>query len=678
MQSWLSKLIQQGHQFGIRQVILMPGPMEHTWLQLVKHKSILGNIISIGETPSDPNHSKQDFSLNLKANRPDNLLGHESQCVIFNAHSGLYPDALTAIAGTLTAGGLLFILCPSLKTWPDLEDAFSKNRHPHGVSKAANSPKTIARLLSCRSNFACYTLEINQPLPIIKDIPLPTWQSNILSGPTKSQAITLSALANSHFKGLHVITADRGRGKSYLLGLLAFEISKIKGDNGINFNKGSAQPNIYLSAPNKRAAQIVLDNCSHPIQYLPPEEILSTVKRHDFLLIDEAASLPIPLLMQLSEQLDNIIFTTTIHGYEGTGKGFQIRFFKHLDALQTKSPTKTKWHHHQLNEPVRYCQQDPLEAWLFDAFCLNASPKGLENSPLLKANMSTEENVFRKITADQLQSDSNLLNEVFGLLVQAHYQTKPSDLRDLLDAPNLHIFALFSAQNIISICLLTDEGPIDDSSFEKDKPKNIESLHTQILHGYRRPKGHLIPQSLAYYMGISSALNLKGARIMRIATLPNMQRKQYGQRLLDYCEQWFKEHNYDYLGSSFAATNDVLNFWQVSEFEKVRIGNKLDKASGTFSALVLKGLSKQGIELQQKTCHEFQQNQKKLESPTELSSHQLTVLMAFAHFKGSFDSAMSTLKQLPMTSLPFNDFPKKATQNLRDKVKEWLDSFNRH
>ena len=51
------------------------------------------------------------------------LLGQEFPHAVYDGFSGIYPDKLAALAGTVKAGGLLFLLLPDLQrlaSWQDL------------------------------------------------------------------------------------------------------------------------------------------------------------------------------------------------------------------------------------------------------------------------------------------------------------------------------------------------------------------------------------------------------------------------------------------------------------------------------------------------------------------------------------------------------------------------------
>ncbi|MEH6344674.1 MAG: GNAT family N-acetyltransferase [Bermanella sp.] len=664
MQSWLGflntlsrKALHQGH----RQVIILAGEASWAWRKIE-------NQLKIGEENSIISENMPSFihGNRLKSSKPNNLLGYESDNIVFNCHDGLFPDALTAISGTLKAGGIFFVLCPKLHDWPNFSDTFSKKRASYSdTPEIINSSQMVQRLLAKAKQHTCYVIEqINETVPEI---------STELNHPKNAAWALPTALTHdqnsvftrichgfsehSHF--CHVISADRGRGKSYLLGKLIRAHQNLNEDNGIKY---------YITAPNKAASQAAFtslaqdsnSNCSHALTFIPPEEVLGIVRENDVLVIDEAASLPIGLLIKCSNKLNKLIFASTTHGYEGTGKGFQIRFFKHLSSLTPQKMIE----HHTLTTPVRYSANDPLENWLFDAFCLNSEPAGLE----MDATKISQPHV-RAISQQQLSQNNQLLEEVFGLLIQAHYQTRPSDLRDILDAKGFKIFGLFNqpetnTQNtLLAICLLASEGPIRNSSTNP-------TIQEDILNGLRRPKGHLTPQVLTHHMGLQEALKLKGARIIRIATLPNLQQQNLGSTLLSAIKEQLSGQQYDYLGSSYANTEDVSGFWQKNGYSCVRIGSKLDSASGTHSALVIKGLSREGITLEQEARNAFIESQKDIKLRSDLTELEDSVLNSFLVHRGSYETAKQILSRFDNWPLPF---PKKANAEFKQRVFNWLE-----
>lgn len=76
--------------------------------------------------------------------------------------------------------------------------------------------------------------------------------------------------------------------------------------------------------------------------------------RARWLLVDEAAALLLPLLRQLMGYFSHVLLTATVAGYEGTGRGFLLKFCEGLP----------RWHPLIFDEPLRWAAKDPLERWL--------------------------------------------------------------------------------------------------------------------------------------------------------------------------------------------------------------------------------------------------------------------------------------------------------------------------
>ena len=200
--------------------------------------------------------------------------------------------------------------------------------------------------------------------------------------------------------------------------------------------------------------------------------------------------------------------------------------------------------------------------------------------------------VISVIEKEALLTQPKLLNQIFSLLVNAHYQTKPSDLMALLNDKNLTIIAMqqntqLQDKQILGVALVNHEGGFD------------QNLCEQIYQGKRRPHGHLIAQSLTFHNGFINAGTQGYARIQRIAIQPTQQNKTLGSQLLAWIIKWAKQQQFDHLCASFAANDNILRFWLRHHLQVLRIGIKKDKSSGEHSFIVNLPLTEQGKELHQ-------------------------------------------------------------------------------
>ncbi len=64
----------------------------------------------------------------------------------------------------------------------------------------------------------------------------------------------------------------------------------------------------------------------------------------------------------------HLAFATTARGYEGTGRGFLLRFVRWLE--QRPEPVD----HLRLDTPIRFAPDDPVERFTFEALLLDAKP----------------------------------------------------------------------------------------------------------------------------------------------------------------------------------------------------------------------------------------------------------------------------------------------------------------
>lgn len=568
----------------------------------------------------------------VSAKQTHQLLGQESECVFFDCWSGFNPNGFGQVAGTLIAGGVFVLITPPLSAWQAFNDPEYEHIavEPYGVADVGR--RFIRHLQGCiGSDTDLIQFTEDNPLPQLcrPTDPLassagthvqPEAETSSCSAPfrTADQERTvkqcLQAVRQS--RAVLVLTADRGRGKSAALGILAAVLMR-RGitapqpdipntDSSVNRDR----LDIILTAPSRGAVQSVIamlerflsaELREHPrdlwvygqnrLRFMLPDQLSRQQPDADLLLIDEAAAIPAPVLLSLLDYR-RVIFASTLHGYEGTGQGFAVRFMPTLDRRVPERQLLS------MQQPVRWAEGDPLERFTYQALLLDAEPVTLAATPAQWEGVN-----FRKLDRDDLIADSEMLKQLFGLLILAHYRTTPGDLRILLDSPNIEVWAGFSEEEeskLVATALLAYEGPIN------------HGLAEAIMAGTRRPKGQLIPQTLLAHCHIPEAAGCRGLRVMRIAVHPQRQRRGIGTALLQAIEQ--ASTDIDWLGTSFGATAELLSFWQPFGFRLQRLGYNRDKVSGTHAAVMLRGVSPAGIVLQEKGTEKASLQLKKLAS----------------------------------------------------------------
>jgi tRNA(Met) cytidine acetyltransferase len=514
----------------------------------------------------------------LTARKAINLLGGERDALVFDAHSGFDADVFGAVTGVLRGGGVLLMLTPELSAWPGQVKPGAESLQIAGYASADLKHRFICRLSRLLSTTAGLVhVRQGESLPVITVEPAAREES--LESFEQAQAVAaVTKVATGHRRRPLVLTADRGRGKSAAFGMAAAELLR----------QGKCR--ILVTAPRLDAVTTLFQHAAaslplceqsaglikledQRIEFVAPDALILNPQAADLLLVDEAAGIPASLLQKLLTLYARIAFATTVHGYEGTGRGFVVRFNRVLDQLTPQ------WKSLQLNQPIRWAADDPLEKFTFDALLLDVEPA--ENG--LLQDVSTGEVLTEHLPREQLLADEALLRQLFGLLVIAHYRTRPMDLKNLLDGPNVSVWVSRYQGQVVATALLAKEGGFDTE------------LAAGVWQGIRRPQGHLLPQTLAAKVGLQEAAQLKYNRIIRIAVHPVLQGRGLGSQLLGHLIEHSRQQGLDCIGSSFGATEELLRFWYRRGFWPVRLGMHREASSGAHSALLLRPLSDRGV-----------------------------------------------------------------------------------
>ncbi len=518
----------------------------------------------------------------LAQNEARRQLGQELDGVVLDAYAGFDAEIFGSVVGALRAGGLFILLSPPLEKWCDYSDPEHAKLavtpiDPDNIS--GRFLQHIARVL--QHSRGVHVLQQGEMLPEVSAVSGTPWrQPWQQDGVTAGQHLAVEAIkrvVHGHRRRPLVLTSDRGRGKSSALGIAAAQLMM----EGVS--------NILVTAPRLAAveqlfahAERSLPGAEHSrgtllwqggrIEFVSPDALTLAPRKASLLLVDEAAAIPTALLERMLADHARIVFASTVHGYEGTGRGFAVRFFQVLDA---RTPG---WHLLRLEQPVRWAEGDPLERLTFRALLLDAEPAA--DAEVVDATPGNC--VFELLDRDALLSNEPLLAELFGLLVLAHYRTSPRDLRYLLDGPNVQVSILRYGGHVVATALVAREGGLPSALAQK------------IYEGRRRAHGHLMPQSLAVHAGFPEAPGLLADRVVRIAVHPSVQGRGLGQLLLRELQAQALQSGVDYLGASFGATAELLEFWRQCSLLPVRVGLTREASSGEHSVMVMSPLSPEG------------------------------------------------------------------------------------
>lgn len=530
------------------------------------------------------------------------LLGQETDFAIFRAEEGIEADALGIVSGMIRAGGLCIICLPDQATFEHFPNPLLKHFLNFPLTPK-DSLKGFNRYLWQQLHHTalwCTPQGVLPDLSVLKPTnDVSAWQGD----KTPDQVAAVEAIhhvAYGHRKRPLVLTADRGRGKSTVLGLACIELIRSgkkritltaarltqiqMAFNAIEDQIGALTFNGF-NCIEKRPGLVVFEHQNQPcrIEFKAPDDLIATPYTSDILMIDESAHLPLPMLKQLLKHYSRTVLATTQQGYEGSGRGFQLKLSHHLNRHYPG------WKQLQLNTPIRWHAQDPLEKGTNQLLLLESTSPAVES---IRATPLKTCEIERCSVLQLLHSSEGKekLKQIFQLLTQAHYQTRPNDLMQILEVPNQQLWVARINEQVIGVLWAVEEGQLP-----MDLAEN------------RRAQGHLFPQLLAKNTADRSWLALKTLRIQRVAVQPDSQQHGIGSQLLTAFLQ-ANQMDYDCVTTSYGATAELIAFWQKHQFRPLHLGLKRDKASGMHSLAMCHPFSDKTRTLT-KTTLSFFQNQ---------------------------------------------------------------------
>ena len=387
-----------------------------------------------------------------RADRITDILGTESNLLVHETQSRIDIGLLAALAGTIRAGGILVLGIPFKLVDQQQQDSAQ-------VQRSSRYNHRFARLLlTLQSDFAdnivtgtCEVCTSSDQLMFshagtddvseVEHGVAEVLQTDLPSNARLEQDALLveaKTFLETHTAAAICITGRRGRGKTTLMARLVEWLERS--------NIGYA-----FTAANRQALHILERHGRDQSRFISADKAHGSGQQ--VLLVDEAASLPLDRLLLYPKTHAQVIYGTTVEGYESTGRAFELTFSTQL--AQSGLPILNLRPSHAWRWP----EGDPLEIFLDQ---LLSTTKPLQSSQSEKSGeVSTIQRVIRQLDRDQLALDETMLHAVYGLLRDTHYQTSALDLGHMLDGDNLQIWVLEENNELKAALLLGIEGTID-------------------------------------------------------------------------------------------------------------------------------------------------------------------------------------------------------------------------
>eukprot|EP00743_Colponemidia_sp_Colp-15_P004675 GILK01005037.1.p1 GENE.GILK01005037.1~~GILK01005037.1.p1 ORF type:complete len:1046 (-),score=256.41 GILK01005037.1:107-3244(-) len=486
----------------------------------------------------------------------------------------------------------------------------------------------------------------------------------------KAVMVFVEAISEKTLRSTVALTAARGRGKSSALGLamaaaVAYGYANIfvtapspenlktlfefvfKGFDALDYKEHLDYELVQSTNPeyNKAVVRVnIFRSHRQTIQYIVPQDH-QKLGQAELLVIDEAAAIPLPLVKKLLGPY-LVFMASTVTGYEGTGRSLSLKLIEQLrqqnratgkDAVQTSTGGRVL-REIALEEPIRYASGDTVEKWMHELLCLDATspPRLLGGCP--HPSQCDLYYVNRDTLFSYHKASEGFLHRMMSLYVSSHYKNTPNDLQLMSDAPAHHLFVLLGPVQestnglpdivaVIQVCL---EGEISRQSVVNSMSRGI------------RPSGDLIPWTVSEQFQDNDFPLLNGARIVRIATHPDLQKMGYGQRAMELLTRYYQgeitglnedeemdEQTTDsksktangsadlsteklkprghrkpllqrlserrpekmhYIGVSYGLTENLFKFWKKSGFEPVYVRQTANDLTGEHTCIMLKPL----------------------------------------------------------------------------------------
>ena len=316
------------------------------------------------------------------------------------------------------------------------------------------------------------------------------------------------------------------------------------------------------------------------VQYIVPTNH-AALAQAELVAIDEAAAIPLPTVKKLLGPY-LVFLSSTIHGYEGTGRSLSLKLLQQLRAQRNADATaaaqsagaaiagpSSKKGARQVHEerwkvaaeaaarngggsggrtlteltleaPIRYRAGDPVEKWLNSLLCLDVASHSTRMIYAMPAPRDCELYLVNRDALFSFHSlAESLLQRIWALYTSAHYKNSPNDLQMLSDAPAHRLFVLLGPQHqqqkaagqlpdVLCVVQVAFEGLISQRSVQSELGRG------------NRASGDLIPWTITQQFGDSEFPQLSGARIVRIASHPDVQKMGYGSRALDLLIAYFE------------------------------------------------------------------------------------------------------------------------------------------